>query len=429
MSDAPVARGDAEPTRGVLPPPNEREIAERLETRARAVFGGGFEEPFRRPGDVAISPLSVGLTFTSAEALFSPEPFDDEPLTAWVHDVVGCFMVSQRNLFALSPGTPVHPGGNKVVWRLMGGSDAPTRPGCPRLFLGDPFSSSFDAGIPERVPTSLAWLDEAERPLSSTSLSGLPLRGPRIGRSTMVVNLAHAWARERWGGFRACEDLTAEGQRSATVDERIERLLRPDAPPIGGDGRAPRAPFPTGLEIRTTGNVVRGETEQIVVLPIPHTIREDARRPRSLVLVLPDEPCPAEGLTFDEALRGRVARAVAAPRATKMQVVFPRIQVETTLLLAQPAPLDTFLASAALFTHPINATQPPPRDHFLRSEAPAGHLDLLVDRPFLFAVYDDETQMPLLLGRQTLVKLMPIHGDSPPGPRSGESRGGELAPR
>ncbi len=421
---------DAVPSAAVTPGPsasgaalpaavsNERALAERIEQRGREAFTGDLESPFRKPGNLAISPLSAGLTLVAADALLGPEVNRNAALSFWAYDVLGCFSVRQRNFFALRPGTPINSDGTRLAWRLMGGSDDPGRGSCHHVRTSGPFVDAFDNGMPDRVPHDFGWDEEANRPWSVTSMSGLDLKGPRIARAAISINTAHVWTLQRWGGFRNCQDRQAKGAGPQTPADLVDLLTLNSTSPLD----RPAEPFPTGSDIKVVGYTERGVSEQILVLPIRVALREDAR-PRSLVVVLPDDPCPAQGLAFDAALRVRVEQAVAAPRETRMRVLLPRIDIDTSLALPRPAPLDTLIASASLYTLPSNATSLPPKDHDKPPPAPPGYDNIVIDRPFLFAVYDDATLFPLLFGRQETVKRMPVTPRRSPSPPSGSATG------
>jgi hypothetical protein len=363
-SSANDASGSREKT------PDLAALSAEVERRGQAALpGGSLATAFARKGNMVVSPFGLGLTRVTAEALLSSTPSDLERFTALTHTTASCAgSVSFGHAFAFSREVAVQDEADKLAWRLSPGQ---------HLLFDEPGTNTQCATVYSPlfrtdVAPALDDLYPGERGAVREPVPGFA--GKRLGLSRVFALVQLRPCRAATPAFRAC------GQPASGEDSSPPNLL------------APPKPLPLGIEVRTDARVLHQDGATLVSLALERGgVSTSSRRKQSFVLALPDAACESVPFVPSPELVRAMVRAAGAPRETKLRLQLPRIETSTRSTVLAPSPLDALLVSTELHTA---ICQPSPAE-----PVPEGMTTIAFNRPFVYALIDDDTQTLLALGR------------------------------
>lgn len=343
-----------------------RALALEVERRGLATFGpNGLADAFAVSGNVVVSAFSAGLTSIVGEASLASTPSSYKRFAALTNTAAACFgTVQLSHRVVLAPGASTHAEATDVTWLLSPGHHRGREE--PAGSLACAYASS-PLSLLDHAPTIADLVPASERTKTTPSMSGA-----RLARSLTTGLPNFAQCGRTSAEFRACGEPEPQ-----PID--LAKAARPDDPP-------------NGIRVRARGHIDSSRDATVLSLPVDllgKGVR--ASRKQTLVLVLPASSCDGSLERLAPSLAETARTATSAPQNTELSVVLPDIATVFDVAAKAPAPLDGLLLTTKMYSPicSVPASAPIPPDV----------TRVALNRPFLYAIVDDDTGAVLLLGR------------------------------
>ncbi len=343
-----------------------RALALEVERRGLATFGpNGLADAFAVSGNVVVSAFSAGLTTIVGEASLASNPSSYERFAALTHTAAACFGVVQlSHRVVLAPGTSTHKEAIGVTSLLSPGHHMGREEPASSLACAHAYSP---LSLLDHAPTIADLVPASERTKTTPSMSGA-----RLARSLTTGLPNFAQCGRTSAEFRACGEPEPQ-----PID--LAKAARPDDPP-------------NGIRVRARGHIDSSRDATVLTLPVDLLGKgERASRKQTLVLVLPATSCDGSMERLAPSLAETARGAAASPKNTELSVVLPDIATAFDVEAKAPAPLDGLLLTTKMYSPMCSVPASAP--------IPSNVTRVALNRPFLYAIVDDDTGAVLLLGR------------------------------
>ncbi|MFO0671093.1 MAG: hypothetical protein U0235_15940 [Polyangiaceae bacterium] len=341
-------------------------LVREVEARGLSVFGEReLEGAFAKKGNVAVSWFAAGLTAIVADAAVAPDPNAFRRFAPVVSTAAACFGAALIEHRVVLPESAPPSRDATAVTALL-------TPGQHRGVDDDPSAAIVCAAAYSPIRSVATPSMRDLRPVSPSEKAWPHIEGTRLVQSTAFIHPR----------FARCADVSVDFHACGEPPPNTADLL---ARAASGDAGAP-----PGIEITARAHVERAADATLFAVGVDQPgVPLRGRRAQTLVLALPKSSCDGSLERLAGSLAARARDVVAKPRDEDVRVRIPDIATKSDFAAKVAPPVDAMLVSATVHTElcpsrPVSSAGPP---------------RAVFDRPFAYAVIDDETRAVLVVGR------------------------------